>query len=77
VIHGVRALVTERPVEVHPPEPPPNHGQHTQETAMYAMYPDPMEWGPANRDPENPYGQSAVQRAIDLRDSGGPMPDDN
>lgn len=48
-----------------------------QETAMYAMYPEAREWGPARRDPENPFGRDAVQTALDLRDSRGPRPDDN
>ncbi|MGN0064619.1 MAG: hypothetical protein ACI379_10290 [Nocardioides sp.] len=48
-----------------------------QETAMYAMYPEAREWGPARHDPENPYGRNAVQAALDLRDSRGPRPDDN
>ncbi len=45
---------------------------------MYAMYPD---WGPARHDPEHPESRErineAVQRALDLRDNGGPRPDDN
>ncbi len=41
---------------------------------MYAMYP---EWGPAKHDPECPSSQQAVQAALDLRDNGGPRPDDN
>ncbi len=44
---------------------------------MYDMYPEPTEWGPARRDPENPYGRAAVQAALALRDNGGPWPDDN
>lgn len=44
---------------------------------MYAMYPEPREWGPARHDPENPWSREALQRAIDLRDSSGPVPDDN
>jgi hypothetical protein len=39
---------------------------------MYDMYP---EWGPAkNRDDER---ATAVQTSLDLRDNGGPRPDDN
>ena len=39
---------------------------------MYDMYP---EWGPAkNRHDEEP---AAVQVSLDLRDNGGPRPDDN
>jgi hypothetical protein len=41
---------------------------------MYDMYP---EWGPASHDPENPSSYEAVQQALDLRDNGGPRPDDN
>jgi hypothetical protein len=41
---------------------------------MYEMYP---EWGPAKHDPDSPAGQRAVQAALDLRDNGGPRPDDN
>ena len=40
---------------------------------MYEMYP---EWGPAKHDPDSPTAQ-AVQAALDLRDNGGPRPDDN
>jgi hypothetical protein len=41
------------------------------------MYP---EWGPAKHDPESPtskQAQLALQTALDLRDNGGPRPDDN
>ncbi|MET3960587.1 hypothetical protein ABIE44_000521 [Marmoricola sp. OAE513] len=45
---------------------------------MYEMYP---EWGPAKHDPESPANQRAqrlaLQTALDLRDNGGPRPDDN
>lgn len=41
---------------------------------MYDMYPD---WGPAKNDPDNPRSDDAVQTALDLRDNGGPRPDDN
>jgi len=45
---------------------------------MYDMYP---EWGPAAHNPENPKSHenvdAAVQRALDLRDNGGQLPDDN
>ena len=50
-------------------------------SATYAMYPEHPEWGPASHDPENPFSHEAttraVQRALDLRDNGGPRPDDN
>ena len=41
---------------------------------MYEMYPD---WGPAAQDPDNPRSQAAIQASLDLRDNGGPRPDDN
>ncbi len=41
---------------------------------MYEMYPD---WGPAAHDPDNPRSQAAIQASLDLRDNGGPRPDDN
>ena len=41
---------------------------------MYDMYP---EWGPASHNPENQNIYAAVQQALDLRDNGGPRPDDN
>lgn len=45
---------------------------------MYEMYPD---WGPARNVPESPYSKQAMneklQRAIDLRDGDGQLPDDN
>jgi len=45
---------------------------------MYEMYP---EWGPAKHDPESLTSQVAqkwaLQVALDLRDNGGPRPDDN
>ena len=48
---------------------------------MYDMYPD--EWGYSQHRAE-PYdgsggraGTRAVQSALDLRDNGGPRPDDN
>jgi len=45
---------------------------------MYEMYP---EWGPAKHDPDSPTAklaqQWALQAALDLRDNGGPRPDDN
>lgn len=41
---------------------------------MYDIYP---EWGPAKHDPESPQARHAVQQALDLRDNGGPRPDDN
>jgi hypothetical protein len=44
---------------------------------MYAMYPEAKDWGPARRDPQNPYGHTAVQAALDLRDNAGQRPDDN
>ncbi|WP_258236377.1 hypothetical protein [Nocardioides campestrisoli] len=42
---------------------------------MYEMY--PAEWGPARHDPEHPQSLQALQTALDLRDNGGPRPDDN
>lgn len=48
---------------------------------MYDMY--PSEWGPRRhrREPPDPHAQrdgtAAVQSALDLRDNGGPRPDDN
>ncbi|MER7560311.1 hypothetical protein ABTZ46_25440 [Nocardioides sp. NPDC126508] len=56
---------------------------------MYAMYPESpaeynqwsREWGPASHDPDNPHSVentiAAVQQALDLRDNGGQLPDDN
>lgn len=41
---------------------------------MYAMYPD---WGPSRNDPENPWSRQALQESLDLRDHGGPVPEDN
>lgn len=45
---------------------------------MYDMYPD---WGPASHHPDNPRSleatAAAVQAALDLRDNGGRLPDDN
>jgi len=41
---------------------------------MYDMYPD---WGPAQHRPPDPRSIEAVQAAIDLRDNGGPRPEDN
>ena len=41
---------------------------------MYDMYPD---WGPAQHDPDNPCSRDAVRIALDQRDNGGPLPDDN
>ncbi|MGI8523403.1 MAG: hypothetical protein ACR2K3_08865 [Nocardioides sp.] len=41
---------------------------------MYDMYPD---WGPSNNQPDNPRSQEALQTSLDLRDNGGPRPDDN
>lgn len=41
---------------------------------MYDMYP---EWGPAKHDPQHPASPNALQTALDLRDRGGPQPDDN
>ena len=41
---------------------------------MYEMYP---EWGPAKHDPDSPAAKNALQVALDLRDNGGPRPDDN
>ncbi len=46
---------------------------------MYEMYP---EWGPAKNDPDHPMSSvgsasGAVQTSLDLRDHGGPRPDDN
>ncbi|MEI7058464.1 hypothetical protein WBG06_21745 [Nocardioides sp. CCNWLW239] len=39
------------------------------------------EWGPASHDPDNPHSVentiAAVQQALDLRDNGGQLPDDN
>jgi hypothetical protein len=39
------------------------------------------EWGPAKHDPDSPTSQlaqrQALQAALDLRDGGGPRPDDN
>jgi hypothetical protein len=42
--------------------------------SMYDLYPD---WGPAQHDPDHPRSTEAVQAALDLRDNGGPAPDDN
>ena len=49
---------------------------------MYDMYPD--DWGPRQHrtDPDEPVasptgGTEAVQSSLDLRDNGGPRPDDN
>ena len=49
---------------------------------MYEMY--PSEWGPGrHRSEPSPDervsrdGAAAVQSALDLRDNGGPRPDDN
>ncbi|GAB7004631.1 hypothetical protein JCM18899A_21040 [Nocardioides sp. AN3] len=36
-----------------------------------------LEWGPANRDPENPFGQRAIEDALDRRDTADERPDDN
>lgn len=55
---------------------------------MYAMYPETpeyiergREWGPASHNPDNPHSVentiAAVQQALDLRDNGGQLPDDN
>ncbi|MER6937799.1 hypothetical protein ABTX24_03745 [Nocardioides sp. NPDC127514] len=51
---------------------------------MYAMYPESpeyREWGPASHNPDNPHSVentiAAVQQALDLRDNGGQLPDDN
>ena len=45
---------------------------------MYEMYP---EWGPAKNNPDSPYFAEAQkwaqQAALDLRDNGGQLPDDN
>jgi len=49
---------------------------------VYEMY--PSDWGPSHHQ-ENPsaaehsggHGTAAVQSALDLRDNGGPRPDDN
>ena len=42
---------------------------------MYDMYP---EWGPAkNRHDDEAQANGAVQTGLDLRDNGGPRPDDN
>jgi len=41
---------------------------------MYDMYPECV---PATHAPENPSSYEAVQQALDLRDNGGPRPDDN
>lgn len=41
---------------------------------MYELYP---EWGPAKHRPEYDEPTSALQTALDLRDGGGPRPDDN
>jgi hypothetical protein len=59
-----------------------------KEEAMYAMYPETpeyiergREWGPASHNPDNPHSVentiAAVQQALDLRDNGGQLPDDN
>ncbi len=47
---------------------------------MYEMY--PTEWGPSQHrtdttDDGRVGGTAAVQSALDLRDNGGPRPDDN
>ena len=36
-----------------------------------------LEWGPASHDPENPFGQPATVAALDRRDAGDDLPDDN
>jgi hypothetical protein len=36
-----------------------------------------LEWGPANHDPENPFGHAATVAALDRRDAGGDRPEDN
>lgn len=45
---------------------------------MYDMYP---EWGPSRHYPEtgadDDGGLGPVQAGLDLRDNGGPRPDDN
>ena len=41
---------------------------------MYDMYP---EWGPSRNNPDSPLHHAAVQESLDLRDAGGPRPDDN
>jgi hypothetical protein len=40
---------------------------------MYEMYP---EWGPAKNRDDDQHARP-VQAALDLRDNGGPRPDDN
>lgn len=41
---------------------------------MYDLYPD---WGPARNNPDHPASRQALQESLDLRDNGGPRPDDN
>ena len=42
---------------------------------MYDMYP---EWGPAKHRNDDDHGAGAsVQVSLDLRDNGGPYPEDN
>lgn len=36
-----------------------------------------LDWGPASRDPENPFGHAATEAALDRRDAGADRPDDN
>jgi hypothetical protein len=36
-----------------------------------------LDWGPANHDPENPFGRQATEAALDRRDGGDALPDDN
>jgi hypothetical protein len=36
-----------------------------------------LEWGPANHDPENPFGHPATQVALDHRDADADQLDDN
>lgn len=35
------------------------------------------EWGPARRDPADPYGRRAVEQALDQRDGAERIVDDN
>jgi hypothetical protein len=36
-----------------------------------------LEWGPAMHDPENPFGHAATEAALDRRNTGLDLPDDN
>ena len=36
-----------------------------------------LDWGPASHDPDNPFGHPATEAALDRRDAGDDLPDDN